>query len=292
MAWVTRGIRGSTERRLYAISRALSPALSRRATSASTLASTVTCSAEDRSSKVALVVGAGDALGSSIARRFAAGDYTVCVARRNLEKLDPLVSQIHAMGHTCHPYQLDARNEDAVVDVVARIEREVGPIECVVHNIGANIRFGICETTAKKYYKVWEMAAFSAFLTGREVAKYMLKRQRGTIIFTGATASVRGAANFAAFAGAMHAKRALAQSMASELGPLGIHVAHMVIDGGIDTTFVRDIMGEELFAERKRMDGILDPDAIAENYFNLHAQPRNAWTFEMDLRPWVERKSY
>jgi NAD(P)-dependent dehydrogenase (short-subunit alcohol dehydrogenase family) len=156
-----------------------------------------------------------------------------------------------------------------------------------VFNIGANVRFDVTETTERVYRKVWEMGALAGFLMGREVAKVMVPRGRGTILFTGATASLRGGAGFAAFAGAKHALRALAQTMARELAPQGIHVAHIVIDGAIDTEFIR-----ENFPERyalKERDGILNPDAIADNYWLLHQQHRSAWTHELDLRPWLEK---
>jgi len=156
-----------------------------------------------------------------------------------------------------------------------------------VFNIGGNVRFPIREMTARVYYKTWEMACFAGFLMGREVAKVMVPRGRGTIIFTGATASVRGGAGFAAFAGAKHGLRALAQSMARELGPEGIHVAHSIIDGAIDTEFIRSNFPER--AALKERDGILDPDAIAEAYWQLHRQPSSAWTHELDLRPWIEK---
>jgi NAD(P)-dependent dehydrogenase (short-subunit alcohol dehydrogenase family) len=162
----------------------------------------------------------------------------------------------------------------------------LAPIEVAVFNIGANVRFTVAETTERIYRKVWEMGALAGFLMGREVAKAMLPRGRGTILFTGATASLRGSAGFAAFAGAKHALRALAQSMARELGPQGIHVAHVVIDGAIDTRFIAENFPERY--ARKAQDGILDPEHIAENYWQLHRQPRSAWTHEMDLRPWME----
>jgi NAD(P)-dependent dehydrogenase (short-subunit alcohol dehydrogenase family) len=241
----------------------------------------------------AFIVGAGDATGSAIAKAFAREGYFACVARRNGGKLAPLVESIQASGGKCRAFTLDARKEEAVAKVVDQIEQECGPIEVFCHNIGANIMFPICDTTSRKYFKVWEIAAFSAFLTGREVARRMVMRERGTMIFTGATASVRGSANFAAFAGAMHAKSALAASMARELGPRGIHVAHIVIDGAIETEFVEGIMnsraGPGKYEEALAKDGILRPAAIAENYVHLHRQPKNAWTFELDLRPWVER---
>jgi NAD(P)-dependent dehydrogenase (short-subunit alcohol dehydrogenase family) len=237
--------------------------------------------------KVALIIGAGDATGGAIARRFARAGFDVCVTRRSADKLTELKAAIEAAGGACHAFGSDARDEDQAVKLFADIEASIGPIEVCVFNIGGNVRFGITETTSRVYRKVWEMCAFAGFLAGREAAKAMLPRQRGTIIFTGATASLRGGAGFAAFAGGKHALRALAQSMARELGPQGIHVAHSIIDGAIDTAFI-----QERFPERyalKDQDGILDPDAIAEAYWMLHTQPRSAWTHELDLRPWLEK---
>ncbi|WP_259758026.1 SDR family oxidoreductase [Pseudomonas sp. GCEP-101] len=237
--------------------------------------------------KVVLVIGAGDATGGAIARRFAREGYVACVTRRSADKLQPLVEQIRAEGGEAHGFASDARKEEAVIELVETIERDIGPIEAFVFNIGANVPCSILEETARKYFKIWEMACFSGFLTGREVAKRMVTRQRGTILFTGATAGLRGASGFAAFAGAKHGIRALAQSMARELGPMGLHVAHVVVDGAIDTEFIR-----ETFPERyalKDQDGILDPEHIADSYWYLHSQPRDAWTFELDLRPWIER---
>ncbi len=236
--------------------------------------------------KAVLVVGAGDATGGAIARRFAREGYIACVTRRSADKLAPLVAQIEAAGGKAVPFGSDARNEDEVIKLVQHIEREIAPIEVAVFNIGGNVRFGITETTTRVYTKVWEMGALAGFLMGREVAKVMLPRERGSIFFTGATASLRGRDGFAAFAGAKHALRALAQSMARELGPKGIHVAHLVIDGAIDTAFIRDTFPERY--KLKEKEGIVDPDAIAEAYWQLHTQPKNAWTHEMDLRPWME----
>ncbi len=236
--------------------------------------------------KAILVVGAGDATGGAIARRFAREGYIACVTRRSADKLAPLVAQIEAAGGKAVPFGSDARNEDEVIKLVEHIEREIAPIEVAVFNIGGNVRFGITETTTRVYTKVWEMAALAGFLMGREVAKVMLPRERGSIFFTGATASLRGRDGFAAFAGAKHALRALAQSMARELGPKGIHVAHLVIDGAIDTAFIRDTFPERY--KLKEKEGIVNPDAIAEAYWQLHTQPKNAWTHEMDLRPWME----
>ncbi|TWC06621.1 MULTISPECIES: SDR family oxidoreductase [unclassified Pseudomonas] len=237
--------------------------------------------------KVVLVVGAGDATGGAIAKRFAREGFIACVTRRSADKLAPLVEAIRAQGGEAHGYACDARQEDDVIALIEQIETQIGPIEAFVFNIGANVPCSILEETARKYFKIWEMACFSGFLNAREVAKRMVKRQRGTILFTGATAGLRGASGFAAFAGAKHGVRALAQSMARELGPLNVHVAHVVVDGAIDTDFIRDNFPEK-YATRAE-DGILDPEHIAENYWYLHTQPRDAWTFELDLRPWNER---
>jgi short-subunit dehydrogenase len=236
---------------------------------------------------VALVIGAGDSTGGAIARRFAKGGYTACVTRRDAEKLRPLVGAIRADGGQAHGFASDARKEDEVIALVEQVERDVGPVEVFVFNIGANVRTSILEETAQRYYKIWEMACFSAFLNTREVAKRMVTRERGTMIFTGATASLRGSANFAAFAGAKAALRALAQSTARELGPKNIHVAHVVVDGAIDTEFIRTNFPERYAL--KGQEGILSPDHIADNYWWLHRQPRDAWTFELDLRPYMEK---
>jgi NAD(P)-dependent dehydrogenase (short-subunit alcohol dehydrogenase family) len=251
------------------------------------MTATTTTPVTTQTSGVALVIGAGDATGGAIARRFAAGGLTACVTRREADKLEPLLQSIRAAGGVAHGFGSDARQEDAVVALVEQIEREIGPIEVLVFNIGANVPCSVLEETARKYFKIWEMACFGGFLNGREVAKRMVKRGRGTIVFTGATAGLRGSANFAAFAGAKHALRALAQSMARELGPRGVHVAHVVVDGAIDTEFIRSNFPERYAL--KAEGGILDPDHIAENYWHLHAQPRDAWTFELDLRPYMER---
>ncbi len=236
---------------------------------------------------VCLVVGAGDATGGAIARRFAREGFVTCVTRRKADALTPLVAQIEAAGGTAHAFGSDARKEEDVLALVLEIENTIGAIEVLVFNIGANMPCGILEETARKYFKIWEMSCFAGFLNAREVAKRMVARQRGSIIFTGATASLRGAANFAAFAGGKHALRALAQSMARELGPRGIHVAHSIIDGAIDTAFIRDNFPDRYAL--KSQDGILNPDHIADAYWMLHTQPRDAWTHELDLRPYMEK---
>ena len=236
---------------------------------------------------VALVVGAGDATGGAVARRFAREGFNACVVRRKADRLLPLVQQIEDAGGRAYAFAADARKENEVIELVEKVEDTVGPIDVAVFNIGANVPSSIVDDTARRYFKIWELACFAGFLTGREVAKRMVPRGRGTIIFTGATGSLRGGARFAAFAGAKHALRALAQSMARELAPKGIHVAHAVIDGAIDTEFIRTNFPDRYAL--KEQDGILNPDHIADAYWYLHIQPRDAWTFEIDLRPWIER---
>lgn len=238
--------------------------------------------------EVVLVIGAGNATGGAIARRFAREGYRAVVTRRarHLDQLEALAARIRGDGGEAHAFGVDAREEDEMVPFVERVEREIGPIAVAVYNIGANVRFPVVETTTRVFRKVWEMACYGGFLLGREAARHMVPRGRGTILFTGATASVRGGDGYSAFAAGKHGLRAVAQSMARELGPKNVHVAHVVIDGAIDTEFIADMFPER-YALRDR-GGILDPEAIAENYWNLHVQPRNAWTHELDLRPWIE----
>lgn len=239
--------------------------------------------------RACLVVGAGDGVGGAIARAFAGRGFDVCVTRRarNLAQLEKLASAIREGGGKAHAFGVDARREDEMVALIERIEREIAPLEVVVFNVGANVQHPIRETSVRVFTKVWEMACFAGFLAGREAAKVMVPRGRGTILFTGATASIRGSAGFAAFAAAKSGLRAVAQSMARELGPLGIHVAHVVIDGAIDGAFIRSLRSDadELLAR----DEILKPDEIARSFVWLHDQARSAWTHELDVRPWAER---
>ena len=235
----------------------------------------------ENNNRVALIIGAGDSTGAAIARRFAREGYVACLTRRSADKLQPLVDSILAEGGRAHGFASDARKEDQVAELVETIERDIGPIEVMVFNIGANVPCSILEETARKYFKIWEMACFAGFLTSQAVAKRMVVRGRGTILFTGATAGLRGSAGFAAFAGAKHGIRALAQSMARELAPQNIHVAHFVIDGGIKAH-------NDPRAEARGENALLDPNAIADTYLHIHDQPRSAWTWEVELRPWME----
>lgn len=239
------------------------------------------------SEPAAVIIGAGDALGGAIAKRFARGGLVAVPSRRKIMPLGELVAEIEASGGRAEGLPCDARNEEDVVALFDRVEEEIGPVEVCVFNTGAQHRSSILDMTARIYRQVWESAAMAGFLTGREAARRMAPRGRGTIIFTGATASVRGGANFASFAGAKHALRALAQSMARELGPKGIHVGHIIVDGMIDSEAVREKFPLE--AEALPEGGMLDPEHIAEAYWAMHVQPKDAWTFEMDIRPSVER---
>lgn len=238
--------------------------------------------------RVCLVVGAGDGLGAAIARAFAVEGLAVAITRRarHIDQLEALAADIRAAGGEAFAFGVDAREESETIALIDRIEDEIGPLEVAVFNVGANVRFPIRETTAQVYRKVWEMAAFAGFLLGREAARVMAPRGRGTILFTGATASLRGREGFSAFAGAKHALRALAQSMARELGPQGIHVAHVIIDGAVEGEFIKGITPD--YEARLARDEILKPADIAASYVVLSRQPRSAWTHELDLRPWTE----
>ena len=239
----------------------------------------------------AVVVGAGDFIGSAIARRFAAEGYTVFVGRRNADKLEPLRKEIEATGGRVVARGLDARDEDQMAAFYAEAEA-VAPVEVSIFNIGANVNFPLTDTTARVFRKVWEMACFSGFLAGREAAKLMLPRGRGSIFFTGATAGLRGGAGYAAFASAKFGLRAVAQAAARELGPQGIHVAHLVIDAGVDTAWVRERMREragDAAVEAIKPGQLMRPEAVAEAYWVLHRQPIDAWTFEQEIRPFGER---
>ncbi len=235
---------------------------------------------------VIAVMGAGEATGGAIAKRFAREGFTACLARRRAAELEPLKASIEAEGGHAHAFGVDGRDEAQVVAWFETIERDIGPVDVAVFNVGGNVRYPIVETTERVFRKVWEMACYAGFLTGREAARHMIPRGAGTIFFTGATASVRGGSGFAAFSSAKHGLRAVAQSMARELGPMGIHVMHTVIDGPIDTPWINENFPQ--IKETRGPEGLLNPDHIAETYWLLHTQPRDSWTFEVDMRPSVE----
>lgn len=236
--------------------------------------------------KVCLVVGAGDATGGAIAKRFAREGYIAVPVRRKLEHLDQLAREIEDQGGQVVPIGCDARDEDQVIALFDRVEAEIGELAVVVFNIGANVRFPFEEIEVRKFTKIWELACFAGFLTCREAARRMVPRGKGSILVTGASASIKGYAGGAAFGSAKFALRGMTQSLARELWGKGIHVAHFIIDGAIDTQWIKEVWPKAY--EKKDQDGILYPEHIAENYWNVHSQPRDSWTFEMDLRPWME----
>lgn len=245
---------------------------------------------EDARSGVALLVGAGDAIGAAVARRFAAGGYRVCIARRDPEKSRDVVRGIAAAGGVARAVATDVRSEEAVAALFARVKAELGPVEICLFNAGANTKAPLIETSARLFSKVWELACYGGFLTGREAARHMVPRGRGTILFTGATASLRGGAGFAAFAAAKFGLRAVAQAMARELAPRNIHVAHLIIDGAIDSAAIHRRLGAAVgTVPDLPPDSLIQTGSVAEAFWMLHNQPRDGWTHELDIRPYCER---
>ncbi len=239
----------------------------------------------------AAVIGAGDYIGAAIARRFAAGGFTIFAGRRNAEELAPLVAELEANGSRVFARSLDARKEDEVTAFLRDADKQA-PLEVCIFNIGANVNYPLLDTTERVFRKVWEMACYAGFLAGREAARLMLPRRRGSIFFTGATASLRGGIGYAAFASAKFGLRAVAESAARELGPKNIHVAHLIIDGGVDTAWVRERIKEhegEAALNNLDPDRLMTPASVAETYWQLHQQPRDAWTFEQEIRPFGEK---
>ena len=236
------------------------------------------------------VVGAGDFIGAAISEKFAAEGYRVFGGRRHGDELANLKARIEAAGGRFEGRSLDARQEDQVAAFLDAADADQ-PLVAVIFNVGANVNFGILETTERVFRKVWEMACEAGFFTGREAARRLLAHGGGSIFFTGATASLRGGVGYAAFASAKAGLRAVAQSMARELGPKNIHVAHLIIDAGVDTEFVRQRIvaarGEAALSDLPS-DTLMAPRSIAEAYWALHQQSRDAWTFELDLRPFAE----
>jgi NAD(P)-dependent dehydrogenase (short-subunit alcohol dehydrogenase family) len=239
---------------------------------------------------VAVLVGAGDAIGAAVARRFAKGGYTVCICRRDAAKSRGLVDELNAAGHGAHAFSVDARQEAEVQKLFADVEQNIGPIEICLYNAGSNVNKPLLETTEKLFFKAWELACYGGFLVGREAARYMLARGRGTIFFTGATASIRGGKGFAAFSSAKFGLRAVAQAMARELGPRNIHVVHLLIDAGVDSEAIHQRMKAARGIEAGEIppDSLTKTSSIAEAYWFAHQQTRDGWTHELDLRPSVE----
>jgi hypothetical protein len=241
-------------------------------------------------SRAALLVGAGDAIGAAVARRFAAGGYRVCIARRDVAKAQPLVEEMAAAGRYVRAYSVDARQEAQVQDLCERVERDVGPIEVCLFNAGANVQKPLLETSGELFFKAWQLACYAGFLVGREATRCMLRHGRGTMLFTGATASVRGGKGFAAFAAAKFGLRAVAQSMARELGPKNIHVVHLILDGAVNSAAIHRRLKAQSGIEPSQLqaDSLAETSSVAEAYWFAHMQTRDAWTHELDLRPSVE----
>jgi NAD(P)-dependent dehydrogenase (short-subunit alcohol dehydrogenase family) len=238
----------------------------------------------------ALLVGAGDAIGAAVARRFAAGGYRVCIARRDAAKAQPLVEEMAAADRYVRAYGVDARQETQVQNLCEQVEREVGPIEVCLFNAGANVQKPLLETSSELFVKAWKLACYAGFLVGREATRCMLRHGRGTMLFTGATASVRGGKGFAAFAAAKFGLRAVSQSMARELGPKNIHVVHLILDGAVNSAAIHKRLKAQSGIEPSQIqaDSLAETSSIAEAYWFAHMQTRDAWTHELDLRPSVE----
>ena len=235
------------------------------------------------------VIGAGDYIGAEIAKKFAAEGFAVFAGRRNGEKLEPLVKEVEAAGGTIFGRSLDARKEEETIAFLNDADKHA-PLEVCIFNVGANVNFPILETTDRVFRKVWEMACWAGFVAGRESARLMVPRGQGNIFFTGATASLRGGSGFAAFASAKFGLRAVAQAMARELGPKNIHVAHLIIDSGVDTEWVRQRRVEALGPNAlDNPDLLMPPASVAGAYWQLYQQPKSAWTFELEIRPFGEK---
>jgi NAD(P)-dependent dehydrogenase (short-subunit alcohol dehydrogenase family) len=244
-----------------------------------------------KSRGVAILVGAGDAIGAAVARRFAKAGYAVCICRRDGAKSQGLVDELKAEGHEIFAFSVDARQEKEVEELFTRVESEIGPVEVCLFNAGSNVNKPLVDTTEKLFFKAWELACYAGFLVGREAARVMVPRGRGTILFTGATASLRGGKGFAAFAAAKFGLRAVAQAMARELGPKNIHVVHLIIDAAVDSDAIRARLKAASGIEAKDIvpDSLTKTSSIAEAYWFAHQQAKDGWTHELDLRPAAEK---
>jgi NAD(P)-dependent dehydrogenase (short-subunit alcohol dehydrogenase family) len=239
----------------------------------------------------AAVIGAGDYIGAAIARKFAAEGFIVFAGRRRGDKLAPLVAEIEAAGGQIIGRSLDARQEEDLTAFLRQADA-MAPLEVCIFNIGANVNFPLLETTERVFRKVWELACYAGFLAGREAARLMLPHGRGSIFFTGATASRRGGIGYTAFASAKFGLRAVAESAAREFGPKNIHVAHLIIDAGVDTAWVRDRIrerGGEAAVANLDPSRLMRPASVAEAYWQIYREPRDAWSFEREIRPFAEK---
>lgn len=240
----------------------------------------------------AIIIGVGAArgTGAAVARRFASGGLHTVLAGRTEERLAERASEITAAGGSASIHVLDVRKEDEVATLFDAVEAAHAPVKSVTFNPGANVRHSLAETETWLFEHLWRVSCFGGFLVSREATRRMADSGGGSLLFTGATGSVRGANGHAAFAAAKAGLRMVAQSAAREYGPQGVHVAHIIVDGAIDGEKIRQGFAERA-AELDAMgqaDNMLDPEAIAEAFWQVHTQPRSAWTHELDLRPWTE----
>jgi len=232
----------------------------------------------------AIIVGVGDGLGATLTRRFARAGHAVATVARDIDKLAPLIGEITGAGGVARAYAGDATADADVARIFDAAETELGPAEVVIYNVGARVIGPIVEQDTEEFVSVWRNACLGAMIVGREAARRMAPRGCGSILFTGGRTSRRAGAEQAAFAVGKFGLRALAQSMAHELAPQGIHVSHFIIEGRIDNAGSRQWARDKVLPE----DGLIDTEALAELYWQTHVQPRSCWTFETDLRPWAE----
>ena len=233
--------------------------------------------------KVAVVVGVGPALGGAVARRFAREGFAIGLVARTDDALRPLEKEIVASGGIAKGVLADATDPASIAAAFAKLRATLGSVDVLVYNAGAFQMGNVLDVSPAEFERCWKANCFGGFLSAREVLTPMIERGRGTILFTGATASLRGGARFSCLAVGKFGLRALAQSLAREVGPLGVHVAHIIIDGQIDTPRIREMN------PNREDHTMLSTDALSETYWQLHAQHPTAWTFELDVRPSVEK---
>lgn len=239
------------------------------------------------SKPVAVVAGVGEGLGLGLAKRFATGGYKTIMLARSIDKFTEIEKAIAQAGGEAVGMQADARDEKMMATLLEKIEKDIGPIEVAIYNAGAQHRKPLLEITGDTFEKVWRLGCFGGFVFGREAIRHMLPRGKGTVLYTGATSSMRGGSNFGAFSSAKFGMRAVAQSMAREFGPQGIHVATVVIDGAVDMPAIHKMFPD--LAKRTPENGFLKPEAVAETYFQIHKQHPSAWTLETEVRPFCEK---
>lgn len=237
----------------------------------------------------AIILGAGDGLGGAIARRFADGGHHAVLVRRDLDKAEAAAAEIVQSGGVASGRDTDVRDPEAMAELFRSVEADIGPVDVCVYNAGANTKKPLLETSPKLFRQVWELACFGGFLAARECAAVMGARGAGTLLFTSATSGIYGRTGYAAFASAKFGLRGVAQAAARELGPMGVHVAHVVVDCGIRTEAIRKrYAARDIDFDSLPEDALARPESIAEQYWMLTRQPRDAWTHELDIRPFAE----